>query len=152
MIPYGEEAVKLANRSFYVDDCLIRLSAKRAVKTTAKRFKEALSSGGFNLTGLFSNVEEALCDLLAAISNATLLHLDRQPDYVRRTLGVLWENTTDCFCFKVEGWDGIPTRCALLSYVASLFDPIGMVAPVLLPVVSDLGSLSKEGCLGRCYA
>ncbi|OON19947.1 Pao retrotransposon peptidase [Opisthorchis viverrini] len=133
MTPYGEEAVRLANRSFYVDDCLINLPTKRAVMTMAKQFKEALASEGFNPTGFFSNVEEALCDLLEAISNTTSLHIDRQPDYVRRTLVVLWENTTDCFCFKVESWNSIPTRRALLSYVASFFDPLGIVAPVLLP-------------------
>ncbi|TGZ54667.1 hypothetical protein CRM22_010581 [Opisthorchis felineus] len=133
MTPYGDGAVKLFNRSFHVDDCLISLPTKRVLKTTAKQFREALASGGFNLTGFFSNVEEALCDVLTAISNTTPLHLDRQPDYARRKLGVPWHNTTDYFCFKFERWEGIPTRRALLSYVASLFDPLGMFAPVLLP-------------------
>ncbi|OON21998.1 hypothetical protein X801_02097 [Opisthorchis viverrini] len=51
MTPYGDEA------------------------TTAKQFKEALASGGFNLTCFFSNVEGALCDLPEAISNTTLLQV-----------------------------------------------------------------------------
>ncbi|GAA47759.1 hypothetical protein CLF_100769 [Clonorchis sinensis] len=81
IIPYGDEAVRLADRSFYVDDCLISLPTKRAVKTTATQFKEAVESGAFKPTGFFSNVEEAMCDVPGAISNTKLLQQDCQPDY-----------------------------------------------------------------------
>ncbi|VDP41051.1 unnamed protein product [Schistosoma curassoni] len=51
----------------------------------------------------------------------------------KRTLGIEWNVRTDELCSKVHEFYGNPTRRNILSYVASIFDPIGFVAPIILP-------------------
>lgn len=51
---------------------------------------------------------------------------------MERALGVQWCITTDKFQFKVRVKDHPFTRRGVLSVVASVFDPLGFVAPVIL--------------------
>ena len=75
------------------------------------------------------------------------MHLDQQPLNTKRTLGLEWDSESDCFVFVVEGWQGDSTRRSLLSYVASVFDPLGLVAPCVLPsklLIQDLTRRKAE--------
>ena len=108
----------------------------------AKFPKDTLSRGrrgAFNLTKFFSNIPGAI-DAYPKAETKTL-HLDQQPLHTKRTLGLEWDSESDCFVFAVEGWQGDSTRRSLLSYVASVFDPLGLVAPCVLPsklLIQDL--------------
>lgn len=50
------------------------------------------------------------------------------------TLGLLWQPTTDCFRFSIRNWS-VPARMTkrtLLSDINSIYDPIGLICPVLI--------------------
>ena len=49
-----------------------------------------------------------------------------------RALGVAWEVENDVLKFNVRFEEKPSTRRGILSTVASLFDPLGLVAPALL--------------------
>ena len=105
----------------------------------AKCLKNTLSRRDFNLIKFFSNVPGAI-DAYPKAETKTL-HLDQQPLNTKRTLGLEWDSESDCFVLAVEGWQGDSTRRSLLSYVASVFDPLGLVAPCVLPsklLIQDL--------------
>ena len=51
---------------------------------------------------------------------------------VERALGVIWDTRLDCFVYKVVKRDKADTRRKILSFIASLFDPIGFLAPFLV--------------------
>lgn len=50
---------------------------------------------------------------------------------------------TDSFGFKIQLLDKSLTRRGILSMVSSLYDPLGMVAPVILPAKQILQELSR---------
>ncbi|XP_074632711.1 uncharacterized protein LOC141891621 [Acropora palmata] len=59
------------------------------------------------------------------------LHDGLQP--IERGLGVRWDVECDKFCFKIEVKSKPLTRRGLLSVVCSLYDPLGFIAPIVLP-------------------
>ncbi|VDQ08673.1 unnamed protein product [Trichobilharzia regenti] len=63
---------------------------------------------------------------------------------VERTLGLEWNSEIDCFVFPFK----IPlkpvTRRGILSAVSSIFDPLGMLSPLLIPTKLMLQSLCKQ--------
>ncbi|GFU62396.1 DUF1758 domain-containing protein [Trichonephila clavipes] len=49
-----------------------------------------------------------------------------------KTLGIAWKSKTDCFNFKVEvEQNAHPTKRSVLSIIARLFDPLGLLGPVI---------------------
>ncbi|KAK3751397.1 hypothetical protein QZH41_012002, partial [Actinostola sp. cb2023] len=64
------------------------------------------------------------------------LHVSKDAVPVQRSLGVSWDLKTDDFTFKVstEVEEKPFTRRGVLSVVNSLYDPLGLVAPVVIRV------------------
>ena len=65
----------------------------------------------------------------------SVLDLDRDKDTlpVQRTLGLHWDMDSDRFIFEVALKDRPNTHRGLLSLTSSVYDPLGFVAPVVLP-------------------
>ena len=51
---------------------------------------------------------------------------------IQRTLGIHWNITNDNLVFSSKIIDSPPSKCALLSAVSIMFDPIGLFAPFIL--------------------
>ena len=64
-----------------------------------------------------------------------------------RALGVHWDIARDEIRFKVKLIEKPLTRRGILSTVSSLFDPLGLVCPVLLPAKAIVQKLCKEKIL-----
>ncbi|VDP52219.1 unnamed protein product [Schistosoma margrebowiei] len=92
-----------------------------------------LSLGGFNLTKWTSNSVEVLEFIPEEDRAEGSIIVCESNETSKRTLGIEWNVRTDELCFKVHEFHGNPTRRNVLSYVASIFDPIGFVAPIILP-------------------
>ena len=75
---------------------------------------------------------------------ASVVDLDLEDLPVERTLGVQWDMETDDFKFRIMDEGKAPTRREILSVVSSMYDPLGLVAPVILPAKSLLQSLCKQ--------
>jgi hypothetical protein len=58
------------------------------------------------------------------------LSMDKLP--VERDLGMIWNVEADAFEFKVIASDKPETKRGILPTVASLYDPLGLAAPVML--------------------
>ncbi|XP_051785417.1 LOW QUALITY PROTEIN: uncharacterized protein LOC127528741, partial [Erpetoichthys calabaricus] len=61
-----------------------------------------------------------------------------------RALGVQWCTETDSFKFQIKLQNKPATRCGILSVVSSVYDPLGFLAPALLPAKLILRDLCKE--------
>ena len=117
--------------SFYVDDCLKSLPTEDQLATVIQGVKHLLHLGGFNLTKFNCN-RECLSELVAEhdISADVMKSI---PESSCKVLGVQWNIADDVFHFEFKGQrsDQV-TRRSILSTIASSFDPLGLVGPVLV--------------------
>ena len=60
------------------------------------------------------------------------LDLDKDSHGSSRALGLKWLTESDSFCFQFTDPQKSMSRRGVLSIVSSVFDPLGMVAPVTL--------------------
>ena len=106
-----------------------------------------MESGGFKLNKWMSNdkgVLESIPEEKRA-KEVKNLKLDKDPLPVERALGVEWCAETDNFKFKVAMKEKPATRRGILSVASAIYDPLGMVAPVILTAKMLLQELCRLG-------
>ena len=141
---YGKQAAETVRRNFYVDDLLKSTTSVEEATTLADKLTGMLKEGGFRLTKFLSNRREVLLTLPSQErANPTLnLELDRLP--INRTLGLHWDAERDVFCFKTVSTNKPATKRGVLSTISTLFDPLGLLSPFVLPVKVLIQELWKE--------
>ena len=92
----------------------------------------ALSEGGFLLTKWVSNDQQILKALPSQEVSSTLINLDFDDISIERALGILWNPGTDVLQIKVTAKDVPLTKRGISSYTSSIFDPLGILAPIIL--------------------
>ena len=110
------------------------------------QLRSILSKGGFRLTKWLSNSSEVL-DCIPRVERAPSvlgLDLDKVNPPIQRTLGLKWDLEKDEFTFKVTLRDRPNTRRGILSMMSSVYDPLGLVAPVVLTAKKLLQDLCKK--------
>ena len=123
-------------QDFYVDDQLSSVQQKDDAIRIIHGTSKILSEGGFHLTKFVSNCDSILesvpdddkgnsTDLLLGESKAE-----------HSTLGLHWKVSSDQLGFpcSIPNAEQNPTRRLLLSAVAKVYDPLGVVAPAVLPL------------------
>ncbi|XP_068243758.1 uncharacterized protein [Palaemon carinicauda] len=117
-------------RSFYVDDFLKSVPYKSLVSEVVKGTTEVLSKGGFRLTKFVINDEELL-SLVPVQERASEVEFLKNFD--SRAFGIAWDVAGDEFFFRVnlaQECNTNLTRRKILSMLASIYDPLGLVNPV----------------------
>lgn len=71
------------------------------------------------------------------------LDLDRDQLPMERALGAQWNVQQDAFTFSMEIRPHAVTRRGILSVVGSMYDPLGFMAPVILPAKQILQDLCR---------
>ena len=107
---------------------------------------DACAHGGFHLTKLTSNDRRVLETIPTEERTKELRSLDLNHHCipVERALGVHWHVESEKFRFRITIKDKPLTRRGILSTIGSIYDPLGIAAPVLLPGKKILQDLSKE--------
>jgi hypothetical protein len=129
---FSKSVVEAVEKDFYVDDLLKSLPNEHEAVAFSSEICELLRRGGFRLTKFLSSCKEVLATVpISERANPSFnLDLDRLP--VDRALGMKWNIEDDVFEFKVIDADKPETKRGILSTVASLYDPLGLAAPVTL--------------------
>ena len=138
---FDSEAINTVKRNFYVDDCLKSVPGEEEAIRLTDDLRKLLGKGGFNLTKSVSNSRRVMESLPASERAGTFKDLHDGQLPIERALGVRWDVECDKFCFKTEVKSKPPARRGLLSVVCSLYDPLGFVAPIVLPakvILQDL--------------
>lgn len=124
------KASAVIRNDIYVDDLL---SGGHSIEEAARLKSDVcaiLASGGMELKKWCSNSTALICDIPK--DDCEILHDMDDGSYVK-TLGILWEPNLDKFKFKVN----LPathqvTKRIVLSEVARIFDPIGLLSPIVV--------------------
>jgi transposase InsO family protein len=117
--------------AFYVDDCLKSVATREEVEIVVNDTKELLAKGGFNLTKFVVN-DPDLLELIPSAERASEVK-DLGSCSSSRALGVRWNVECDTFFFEIDVCpEKVITRREILKVVASVFDPLGLVNPVVV--------------------
>ncbi|XP_041461181.1 uncharacterized protein LOC121412436 [Lytechinus variegatus] len=141
----NHQATKIVRRNFYVDDCLTSVKSAEEASRLVNELRELLSKGGFRLTKWISNDRNVLSSVPETERAASVPNMDLDKLPVERTLGILWDVDQDSFGFQVNIKEKPTTRRGILSTASSLYDPLGFVAPFVLPAKALLQKLCREG-------
>ncbi|XP_057320153.1 uncharacterized protein LOC130664283 [Microplitis mediator] len=124
-------ASKILKRDFYVDNHLTGTNSLAEILQLRDEIIQLVRKGGFGLRQWAShhqrtldNFDEKTLDLDCAIND----------DPITKTLGVVWNSRTDSFIYTVNPIDPSRkiTKHPILSDIAKIFDPIGLLGPVVL--------------------
>ena len=123
---------KIVYSSFYVDDCLVFLPTIHEAILTQQGLLELLAKRGFRLRKWITNSDEVLQSIPESEHAEGSQGHPLEDSASERLLGMLWRLKDDVFSFTVEMPQKSLTRRGMLSTLASLFDPLGFVSPVIL--------------------
>nr|XP_054592946.1 uncharacterized protein LOC129159777 [Nothobranchius furzeri] len=143
---YGADTVKFVERHFYVDDGLISVPSPAEAIDLLQRTQASLAESNLRLHKFVSNsqaVMQAFCpeDCAPVTKN---LDLSGEETQSQRSLGLIWEITKDTFTYSVATANKSFTRRGVLSSVNSVFDPLGLLAPVTIQGRALLRELTSE--------
>ncbi|XP_055614854.1 uncharacterized protein LOC129761166 [Toxorhynchites rutilus septentrionalis] len=128
------EAAKAIIRDFYVDDYIGGASSVDEAIQLQKDLDTLMKNGGFTLRKC-SNKPEVLAGIsVEHLGNNLSVSFDISPKEKVKALGITWEPGTDqlrfyyCITASEQAW----TRRNILSSIAKLFDPLGLISPVII--------------------
>ena len=142
--PVVKEAL---DKKFYVDDYLGSAKTPQLGAVEASGVKDTLKRGDLHLQGWISNSPELLTAVgVAAKPSTSPVGLALDSGDAEKVLGVMWNPVDDSIGFKVTNTATvIYTHVGLLSKVASVFDPLGLAAPLTVKAKIRLRLLQIKG-------
>ena len=140
---YGKDAADFIRDCFYVDDGLCSVSSEEHAADLIKRSILMCKEGGIELAKFVSSSSKVLKSLDPSLI-AAKIKVDLSETVNERSLGVHWHVNDDNFFYSVQQPQEIYTRRKVLSTIASVFDPMGLVSPFVL--------LGKQILQEACYA
>ncbi|XP_026684463.1 uncharacterized protein LOC113470313 isoform X3 [Diaphorina citri] len=124
-------AGKLISQSLYMDDCVISFLKKEDAIKFYQEVVAMFSSGGFKFTKWSSNCKEILSQIPVEDRLSELISWSEN-NFSHKILGMSWNTTQDCLFFDIDKIEGPCTKRGILSSILSVFDPMGLIAPVVL--------------------
>ncbi|XP_031788733.1 uncharacterized protein LOC116417810 [Nasonia vitripennis] len=121
-------AAEILKRDMYVDDLLTGSDSLDEILKARDEIITVLKHGGFNIRQWASNHNHALDNL----DEKVLSLAPDGEDAVLKTLGVSWASKRDELAIVVKPVEIPPnvTKRVILSEIAKIFDPVGLVGPV----------------------
>ncbi|XP_058448745.1 uncharacterized protein LOC131428715 [Malaya genurostris] len=134
---------KAAQTDFYVDDLYSGSATEEEAIELRKQLDSLLAAGGFQLRKWASNSKIVLAGIPPEnLAIHGMVDLDRYKTI--KTLGLHWEPMSDCLKYQIQ----LPllektrlTKRLTLSYIAQIFDPLGLVGPVVVTAKAFMQTL-----------
>ena len=128
----AESLIEKILKSLHVDDFTGGADTQEESYNLFRECKEKLADGGFMLRKFQSNSNE-LEELV--YSN----HPETKPESIpeqNKVLGIMWYKNEDYIAFDIQSFvknfNPVPTKRRVLHALASLFDPMGLLNPVIV--------------------
>ena len=139
-------AAQFIMHDFYVDDGLTSVESVQEAEDLIRGAREICEKGGLRLHKFVSND----CHVLESVPKSeravdVILNLPSEQRPIERVLGVQWSVGLDCFRFSIILKDQPLTRRGVLATVASVYDPLGFLAPLVLRAKKILQGICNKG-------
>ncbi|XP_058456928.1 uncharacterized protein LOC131434280 [Malaya genurostris] len=140
-------AANAIRRDFYMDDMLTGVDSVEEGHELYKQLTQVMQSAGFQLRKWASNDPEILEVIPPSLRDERTVFDFHLPVAPIKTLGLQWDTTTDMFLFEAPKHSNqLPiTKRVVLSDIARLFDPLGLVGPVVVQAKLFMQELWREG-------
>ncbi len=144
---FGSDVGDFLRLNFYVDDGLKSVKSESVAVDLIKRTRQLCAKGKLKLHKFVSNsrtvLESVPIEDRSGVVQSVNLKFEDLP--VERALGIVWCVESDVFQFRVIVRDRPYTRRGLLATVASIYDPLGYIAPFTLLGKRILQQLCIDG-------
>ncbi|XP_029345818.1 uncharacterized protein LOC103309127 [Acyrthosiphon pisum] len=115
----------------YVDDICLGADTEELLSKLQSELKAVLGRSALELKKWSSNSRRVLLDVAAADRVSDVINFDDKEGGTTKVLGLRWEPVKDVFGFDVRPVTKVITKRSVLSTIATIFDPIGFLAPVI---------------------
>lgn len=123
------EISQIIARDFYVDDLCTGGNSVDEVIHIKNRISEILLSGGFELRKFSSNNFDVVSNV--NVEDNSIVSFGELHEY--KTLGLIWEPSCDVLKYFIRPTaETSCTKRCILSAIAQIFDPLGLLAPVII--------------------
>lgn len=139
------DLVETINENFYVDNYLDSFDSENEAIDKTKALIEMLARRGFRLNQWSSSSREVLNSIPATERSHSHLNIDLDCLPIERTLGMRWHCETDSFSFIFKKPKQVACKREMFSAVASIFDPLGCIAPVILTAKILMQEIWRQG-------
>lgn len=122
-------------------------SNSKGSKQLSQEARELCATGGLRLHKFVSN-DKAVLESIPPSERANSMkepNLSFSNSLMEQTLGIQWNMENDCFKFDICLKEQPATQRGILSTIASLFDPLGFIAPFTLKGKKILQEVCKQG-------
>lgn len=125
------KAVAPLTKGRYVDDIFGGADTIAEAQEIIRQLYQLCMAGGFPLQKWKSNCVEILTDVQLSSEEAAAT-VEIEPTF-QKILGLIWQPVSDTFHFTVQPpIDTQITKRIILSEIARLYDPLGLISPVLI--------------------
>ena len=137
-------AAAVLKQDFYVDDLLTGANTRREAMLLRDDLNALLEKGCFPLRKWASNDPSFVPESSEGPVNT---HMSLDPNSTVKTLGIQWNARRDSIFYKVDmsSFLNIVTKRSILSQVAKLFDPLGLLGPIIVKAKITIQLLWKAG-------
>ncbi|KAF0739485.1 Integrase catalytic domain-containing protein [Aphis craccivora] len=111
----------------YMDDICVGTDSLEAAKSLQSALIKILARSGLQLKKWASNKPELLSHLPSEDCSSDPLTFDL--DDASQVLGMRWNHGKDYFSFSSKNFKMVSTKRSVLSMIARIFDPLGLLAP-----------------------
>lgn len=126
------EESRIITNDFYVDDLITGSDDIAKLTSFRRNISNILKSGGFVLRKFGSNDCRVLSDIRDENGMSDYIISDSK---TRKTLGVAWNPQFDNFQYSAIPFNNTTSRISkrsILSYISQIFDPLGLLGPVVI--------------------
>ena len=139
---YSARVIEPILDHFYMDEYLHSCPLLEQAVSVTVDIIQLLKTSEFNPFNLVSNNQEILKHTTQKLLlKNKLVNLDLNQTSIERTLGILWVPEQDVLRVKVINKEVPDTKRGILSFVSSIFDPLGIHTPALIDpkcIIQDL--------------
>ena len=130
----NDTTLQVILKDFYVDDCLTGADTQSEAEQLQDDLILTLDKRHLPLRKFSSNLPELVERLPEDLQEASQAYSIKDESLIIKTLGVSWLPLPDVFGYFANTSDlkAPITKRTLLSDMSKLFDPIGLLAPILI--------------------